>query len=176
MDLNYPFRLYPLRARNIITPYIDNTYLYNIKKLYDDITSLIDSIDNNELIILIIGSLIDEQPDCKFSDESYQQHLPNFVKKYTEENEFNHVRIICISPVLNDDKLLLLSKKVNEFEWFNVDDNKYVSSNYNLSYDFYHTLFPEYIETDFVSNTEKILSKHNSNLYRLPRFTTEIQF
>ena len=51
MDLNYPFRLYPLRARNIITPYIDNTYLYNIKKLYDDITSLIDSIDNNELII-----------------------------------------------------------------------------------------------------------------------------
>lgn len=171
MDLNYPFRLYPLKGRNIITPYINDTYLYNIKKLYDDITSLIDSIDSNELIILIIGSLIDEQPNCKFSDESYRQHLPIFVKKYMEENEYNHVRIICISPLLNDDNIpTFIKESMNEFKWFNVDDNKYVSSNYNLSYDFYHTLFPEYIETDFVSNTEKkYYLKHNNSLYRLPR-------
>ena len=171
MDLNYPFRLYPLRARNILTPYIDDTYLHNIKRLYDDIESLTDSIDNNELIILIIGSLIDEQPDCKFSNKSYQQHFPIFVKKYMEENEYNRVRIICISPVLNDDKIpTFIKESMNEFKWYKVDINKYISSNYNLSYDFYQTLFPEYIENDLVTNTrKKYYLKYNSYLYRLPR-------
>ena len=171
MDLNYPFRIYPLRARNIFTSYIDNNYLYNVKKLYDDIGSLIDTIDNNELIILVIGSLIDEQPNCKFSNQSYYQHLPIFVKKYMEENESKRVRIICISPVLNDDQIpTFIKKSMNEFKWYNVDINKYVSSNYNLSYDFYNTLFPEYIEHDLVTNTtKKYYLKHNGNFYRLPR-------
>lgn len=171
MDLNYPFRLYPLKARNIITPYIDDTYLNDIKRLYDDIESLIDSIDNNELIILVIGSLIDEQPDCKFSAESHYQHLPIFVRKYMEDNEYNNVRIICISPVLNDDKIpIFIKKSMNEFKWYKVDINKYVSSNYNISYDFYQTLFPEYIENDLVSNArKKYYLKYNGNLFRLPR-------
>jgi len=171
MDLNYPFRLYPLRARNIFTSYINDTYLHNVKKLYDDIGSLIDSIDDSELIILVIGSLIDEQTDCKFSDKSYYQHLPIFVTKYMEENEYNRVRIICISPILSDDQIpIFIKKSMNEFKWKSVDINKYVSSNYNLSYDFYQTLFPEYIENDLVTNrNKKYYLNYNNKLFRLPQ-------
>ena len=35
--LNYPFRQYPIRANNILTPYIDPKYIDNVKKLYHDI-------------------------------------------------------------------------------------------------------------------------------------------
>ena len=80
MDLNFPFRAYPIRSSNIITPFYGDQYIRNVKRLYNDIESLTDTIDENEIVLLIIGSLIDEDPNNYYSKYNYLQHLPIFIK------------------------------------------------------------------------------------------------
>lgn len=170
MDLSYPFRIYPMKSNNVFTPYINHKYTKNIKTLYQDLESLCYSLDNNHLVIFVIGSLIDEQSDKVYSINSHYQHLPVFVKKHMENND-TPVKIICISPKLESDNIpVFIKKSMNEFQWYKYDELKYTSSLYNLTYDFYHTLFPEYIENDFVNiqNQDYYLKKNNKYL-RLPK-------
>lgn len=170
MDLNYPFRSYPIKSSNIITPFINDVYIKNVKRLYNEIDSLCNSINENDLVLLIIGSLIDEQTDNYFSDVSYYQHFPQFVKKYIEENKYNNVRIICISPILENNIPQFIAKTMDEFKWLQIDDFKYVSKLYNITYDFYQTLFPEYIEDDFVNKDNKeYYLDYKGKYLRLPK-------
>lgn len=170
MDLNYPFRSYPIKSSNIITPFINDVYIKHVKRLYNEIDSLSNSINENDLVLLIIGSLIDEESDNYFSDISYYQHFPQFVKKYIEENECNNIRIICISPKLENNIPQFIKKTMDEFKWLQIDDFKYVSKSYNITYDFYQTLFPEYIEDDFVNKDNKeYYLDYRGKYLRLPK-------
>lgn len=170
MDLNFPFRAYPIRSSNIITPFINSDYIRNAKRLYNDIEALSETINEKELVLLIIGSLIDEDPDKYYSNNSYLQHLPIFIKKYIQEDRYNNVRIICISPKINDGIPQFIKKTMNEYKWYKIDDCKYVSRLYNLTYDFYNTLYPEYIESDFVTlNNKEYYLNYNGKYLRLPK-------
>ena len=53
MDLNYPFRSYPIKSSNIITPFINDVYIKNVKRLYNEIDSLCNSINENDLVLLL---------------------------------------------------------------------------------------------------------------------------
>ena len=167
MDLNYPFRQYPIRANNILTPFINSEYINNVKKLYHDIENLSFNVEDKQLVILVIGSLIDENNDRNFSDDSYHQHLPLFVRKYLEEND-NSVKIICVSPRLNGEPQFIKKTK-HKYGWYKYENNKYISSNFNLTYDFYYTLFPEHIDSDYVNkNGKSYYLKYNQKYCKLP--------
>ena len=65
MDLTYPFRLYPLNTRNITTDYISKHYVPEIINLNNKLSKLKNVKDT--LVILIIGSLIDDMTDYQYS-------------------------------------------------------------------------------------------------------------
>ena len=87
-----------------------------------------------------------------------------------EEDCYNRIRIICISPRIHDNVPEFIKKTQDEYKWHNVGECKYASRSYNLTYDFYNTLFPEYIEDDFVTKNDKEYFINNNGKYlKLPK-------
>jgi len=168
MDIRYPFRLYPLNSTNILTDYVSSFYLNEVKKLSNKINTI--SVENT-LVILIIGSLIDETGDHKFSDQQQYQHLPRFIHNYLENSDKN-IKIICIAPGNGKDieiKSRFIELTKNEYKWKQKTINEFKSNTYpRLSYNFYNTLFPEYIEKDFAEINGK-------NLYFYKNGPTELR-
>ena len=170
MDLSYPFRLYPLNSRNIVTDYISSRYVSEIIKLNDKLNNL----DvKNTTVILIIGSLIDDMTDYQYSENQQYQHLPRFVHNYVINNS-NKIKIICVAPGngRNDDEIdsRFVNLTKSEYEWTKKTNNEYLSKKYpQLSYSFYNTLFPEFIDSDFVKNKNAYLYKNGITEHKIPR-------
>ena len=171
MDLRYPFRLYPLNSTNILTDYISSFYLNEVKKLSNKINTI--SVENT-FVILIIGSLIDDIVDYQFSDKHQYQHLPRFIHNYLESSDKN-IKIICIAPGNGKDKEIkpqFIELTKDEYKWRQKTINEFKSTTYpRLSYNFYNTLFPEYIEKDFakINGKDVYFYKNGPTELRIPR-------
>jgi|SaaInlStandDraft_6_1057023.scaffolds.fasta_scaffold23655_1 hypothetical protein len=171
MDLSYPFRLYPLNSRNILTDYNSPHYVPEIIKLNNKLNNLN---VKNTLVVLIIGSLIDDMVDYPFSEKQQYQHLPKFIHNHLL-NTTNKIKIICVSPG-NGKGALIYPQFINltqeEYEWKQNNKHEYTSKKYpRLTYSFYNTLFPEFIDNDFVKIGNKNAYLYNNGIteYRIPK-------
>ena len=175
MELSYPYRLYPLSSRNILTDYISSYYKSEIIDLYNKLDDLNKDYKNNKpLIILIIGSLIDDNTEHRYSVEHQYQHLPKFIHNYMLNND-NPIKILCVSPGNGKDtktssRFIKLTQ--DAYEWSRKNKHDYKSKKYpRLTYSFYNTLFPEFIETDFVKIRNKYVYLYDNQIttYRIPK-------
>jgi len=171
MDLTYPFRLYPLNSRNILTDYNSSHYVPEIIKLNNKLNNLN---VKNTLVILIIGSLIDDIIDYQFSEKHQYQHLPKFIHNHLL-NTSNKIKIICIAPGNGKDKEIypqFINLTQEEYEWKKNNKQEYTSKKYpTLTYSFYNTLFPEFIDNDFVKVGNKNAYLYNNGItkHRIPK-------
>lgn len=159
MKLSYPFRLYPLTCRNILTNYISNEYVNQAVDLLNFIKTV--RINRNSIVVLIIGSLLDDKHNFN-NDSSKYQHIPRFIHNFILEG--NYVEVICISGYKKDNTPELIKQSNSEYNWDTCDNVTWRSKNFqNLSYSFFNTLFPEYIDADFAKVNNKNIYLYENN-------------
>lgn len=143
LSLNFPFRRYPRLNSGYENNIVFNTEVKRFVKFINNF-----SFDTPKIIILIVGSLIDDHSN--FKNES-KQHLPDFLRKFIAGEK--EIHIIVVNPKEVETPFFVKTTN-DQYNWIKLQRNitSYQSKENKLFYHYFSCGFPEFVKTDYVSN------------------------